>query len=284
MSNIVPIQAGGKLAGIIPQTFEDVQRVAKCIAASGLAPQGLKSEAAITVALMHGMELGLPPMASLQKIAVINGRPSIWGDAIPALLWARGFKIVEKELIASNTVGEVNGWECTVIRPDGTEVKRKFTRKDAKDAGLLGKSGPWKQYEKRMLQMRARGLAARDGAADVLSGLYLAEEAQDIVEIEPIHLEADQEPQEQISDELEWLSTCEAFAPHDERPNANQWKTDGGNDTWAELTGQIHECASRDQLRHIIVETYVDEIAGLPFGHAKMLTAEYIIPKWEALA
>ena len=31
-----------------------------------------------------------------------------------------------------------------------------------------------------MLQMRARGFAARDGAADVLSGLYVAEELHDI--------------------------------------------------------------------------------------------------------
>jgi hypothetical protein len=35
---------------------------------------------------------------------------------------------------------------------------------------------PWFRYPDRMLQMRARGLACRDGAADALSGMYLREE------------------------------------------------------------------------------------------------------------
>ena len=41
------------------------------------------------------------------------------------------------------------------------------------------------QYPDRMLQMRARGLACRDGAPDVLSGLYLAEETQEMHDITP---------------------------------------------------------------------------------------------------
>ena len=57
---------------------------------------------------------------------------------------------------------------------------------DAKRAGLLGKKGPWTEYPQRMLQMRARSWALRDGFADVLKGLSVREEAQDIPEtIEP---------------------------------------------------------------------------------------------------
>lgn len=54
-----------------------------------------------------------------------------------------------------------------------------FSVADAKTAGLWGKQGPWKQFPDRMLQMRARGFAARDGAADVLGGLYLREEVDE---------------------------------------------------------------------------------------------------------
>jgi hypothetical protein len=46
---------------------------------------------------------------------------------------------------------------------------------DAKLARLWGKSGPWQQYPKRMLQMRAR-VAFRDLFADALGGHYIAEE------------------------------------------------------------------------------------------------------------
>ena len=51
---------------------------------------------------------------------------------------------------------------------------------DAKRAGLYGKQGPWQQYPKRMLQMRARAWALRDVFPDVLRGVHVAEEAQDL--------------------------------------------------------------------------------------------------------
>jgi hypothetical protein len=55
----------------------------------------------------------------------------------------------------------------------------RFSVADAKKAGLWGKVGPWTQYPKRMLQLRARGFALRDAFPDVLKGLVTAEEAQD---------------------------------------------------------------------------------------------------------
>lgn len=169
-TNIVPLRTGGQISAIVPTNIEEVFRLAKAISLSGLAPNGMKEPEQITVALLHGMELGLPPMTAVQKIAVINGRPTLWGDAVPALLYARGFKL--KEWM------EVDTAHCRVTRPDGTEVERTFSRKDAEQAGLWGKAGPWKQYPARMMQMRARGFAARDGAADVLSGLYIREEIE----------------------------------------------------------------------------------------------------------
>ncbi len=170
-SNVVKLQTGGAIAPIVPTSIEEVFRLATAIAKSGLAPRDMNKPEQITIAIMHGMEIGLPPMQAVQKIAVINGRPTLWGDALPALLWARGFKLDED-------VSE-DGARCKITRPDGTEVVRTFTKADAEKAGLWSKSGPWKQYPSRMMQMRARGYAARDGAADVLSGLYLAEEMQD---------------------------------------------------------------------------------------------------------
>lgn len=160
--------AGRKVTAIIPTSIEETFRLATAISKSGLAPSTLKSAEAIMVAIMHGAELGLPPMMSINKIAVVNGRPTLWGDAVPALLWSRGFKIDES--IADGVAS------CTVTRPDGHKITRTFSETDARKAGLFGKAGPWSQYPSRMLAMRARGLAARDGAADALSGLYLQEE------------------------------------------------------------------------------------------------------------
>lgn len=173
---VVPLRAGGRVTAIVPQTVEEVFRIAKAIAASGLAPNGMKTAEQITIAIMHGAEIGLPPMQAVQRIAVVNGRPTIWGDAVPALLLSRGFRIEE----SMDGVDDARGATCRVIRPDGSKIERRFSIGDAKQAGLWGKVGPWKQYPDRMLQMRARGYAARDGAADVLAGLYLNEEVSDI--------------------------------------------------------------------------------------------------------
>lgn len=171
-ANVVALKAGGSIAGIVPQSFEDVYRIARCISESGLAPAGMRTPEQVTVAILTGLEIGLPPMFAIQKIAVINGRPSVWGDAIPALLWARGFKLREW----AEGSGEAAIAHCEVARPDGEKIVRSFDVAKARKAGLWGKTGPWSQHPERMLQMRARGLACRDGAADVLSGLYLREE------------------------------------------------------------------------------------------------------------
>jgi hypothetical protein len=73
----------------------------------------------------------------------------------------------------------------------------KFSVADAKKAGLWGKSGPWTQYPKRMLQLRARGFALRDAFPDVLKGLVTAEEAQDYPQAEPAREPAMIRPQGQ---------------------------------------------------------------------------------------
>lgn len=175
MSNIVPLKTGGAIVGIVPQTIEEVFRVATAVAKSGLAPPTMNSAEKLTVAIMHGLEVGLPPMQAIQRIAVVNGRPTIWGDAIPALLQSRGFRLQE----TMTGEGDARTAICRVIRPDGSTNEAQFSVADAKQAGLWGKVGPWKSYPDRMLKMRARGYAARDGAADALSGLYVTEEVQD---------------------------------------------------------------------------------------------------------
>jgi hypothetical protein len=168
--NVPALVSGRKATGIIPTSIEEVFRLATAVSKSGMAPRGMDKAEQLTVAIMHGLELGLSPMMAIQNIAVVNSRPTLWGSAVPALLWARGFKIEET---VSDGVAT-----CTVTRPTGEKITRTFSEQDARKAGLWGKAGPWTQYPSRMLQMRARGLAARDGAADALSGLYLQEEIE----------------------------------------------------------------------------------------------------------
>lgn len=167
----------GLIAAMTPTNIEEAFRLAKALSQSGeMIPKHFQGKPeAVMAAILQGASVGLPPMQALQYIAVINGRPSVWGDALPALVMAAGhFVDVEME-----GQGKDRAAVATLTRKDGKKVVRRFSMSDADRAGLLGKPGPWKQYPERMLAMRARGFAVRDGAPDALVGLAIAEEVQD---------------------------------------------------------------------------------------------------------
>ena len=162
--------------GIVPQNFEDCYRLGQLLAKSGMVPKDYAGNPeACTVAIMQGLEVGMSPMAAIQSIAVINGRPNLWGDGMLAVVEASGQLEWKKEEDDGATA------TCTVKRRGKADpISRKFSIEDSKKAGLLGKSGPWSSYPQRMRQMRARAWALRDEFSDVLKGFGSAEEAQDI--------------------------------------------------------------------------------------------------------
>ncbi len=166
------IVAGGSVAALVPQSLDEAFRVSQAIAASGLAPRGLEKPEQIMVAIMAGAELGFAPFQSLQSFAVVNGRPTLWGDGLVAVVRRNGCTIREWH--------EDDTAFCEVKRPDtGETILRSFSQADAAKAGLAGKTGPWQQYPQRMRAMRARAWAVRDGCADMLRGFQVAEEVQD---------------------------------------------------------------------------------------------------------
>lgn len=166
--------AGSRPRGIVPTDIEQVWRLAVIISKSGMAPKDFDTQEKITVALMHGLEVGLPPMMALQRIAVINNRACVWGDAVPALALATGQVEDWEERIDGE--GDLMVATCRVKRKGiRSPAQRSFSVEDAKKARLWGKAGPWQQYPRRMLAMRAR-VAFRDLFADALGGLYIAEE------------------------------------------------------------------------------------------------------------
>jgi hypothetical protein len=172
------MQPGGAMAALVPQSLDDAFRLAKALAMSGdMVPKHFQAKPEmIMAAILRGMEIGLAPMQALSNIAVINGRASVWGDALPALLQRAGHDIDSR----IDGTGDDMVATATLTRGDtGKTITRTFSVADAKKAALWGKAGPWQAYPTRMLQLRARSFAARDGAADALMGLQVAEEVQD---------------------------------------------------------------------------------------------------------
>jgi hypothetical protein len=155
--------------------FNELVQFAQMAAKSRLVPQEYRGQPeSVMLAVQLGSELGLSPMQAIQNIAVIGSRPTVWGDAMLALVLAHPDC---EDVVESDDNGTA---VCTVKRRGRAPIVRRFSVTDAKLAQLWGKSGPWTTYPQRMLQMRARGFALRDAFPDVLKGLITAEEARDI--------------------------------------------------------------------------------------------------------
>ncbi|MCS4292693.1 hypothetical protein M2375_000899 [Comamonas sp. BIGb0152] len=158
-----------------PQTFEQALTFAQYLSDSNMVPKDFQGKPAnCLIAMQWGTELGMKPLQAIQNIAVINGRPALWGDAVIALVLASP--------VCDYVTEEDDGTTatCRVRRKGGEEQIRSFSTEDARMAGLAGKQGPWTQYPKRMRQLRARAFALRDVFPDVLRGMAVAEELQDM--------------------------------------------------------------------------------------------------------
>ncbi len=172
------------IRGLQPKTLGEMLEVCRLLADSQMVPKDFqKNPGNVLVAVQMGAEVGLGAMQAIQNIAVINGRPSIWGDAMKAIVLAHPdcLGIVEMD---EKAIGEAGYAVCTIKRRGAEPYSATFTKEDAEKAGLWTKAGPWQDYPNRMLKMRARSFACRDVFPDALRGLAVAEEQQDVVEVQ----------------------------------------------------------------------------------------------------
>ncbi len=180
---------GNALSPIIPRTVEEVGRLADAVIAAGMVPNsyngtdkaGTKSK--LMIGIMKGLEVGFGPITALSHICIINNRPSLYGEAAIALC-ERGGAV---EWVTHGWDGEEgkDDWSAYYeIKRRGQELpfRATFSVKDAKRAHLWAnpKRTPWIEYPQRMLLARARAFALREGFADYLMGLSIAEEAEDL--------------------------------------------------------------------------------------------------------
>jgi len=174
-----------RLAAFTPTNLTEAVALAKLIAGSDLAPKDYRGKPGnVLIAMQLGAELGVAPMQAIQNVAVINGRPSVWGDLALALVQAHPDYEAHKEWMDGS--GDLRRAIFQIKRRGQEWHQSTFSVQDAKTAKLWGKRGyngqdtPWITNPDRMLQMRARGFGLRDKFADALKGLKLAEEAMDL--------------------------------------------------------------------------------------------------------
>ena len=136
---------------------------------SGLTTCRRPPEAILALALM-GREMGVPIMAALSGIHMIQGQPS-FSVHLTASLLARG-GVRWKEVERSDTRAAVE-----FTRPGWEPLTSEFTWPEAERAGLITKDN-WRHYPKSMLWARAFQDGARRIGPDLLAGFgaYTADE------------------------------------------------------------------------------------------------------------
>lgn len=169
--------------GLVLRTYDDLWKFSSAIFKSkDLCPKHLTSAESVLVAIQMGFELGLKPMQSIQNIAVINGIPSIFGDAAKALVLSSGTCELFEEYYEGEPYQDNYTAVCITKRKGARkEHVEKFSVKQAKLARLWQKAGTWQTYPDRMLKFRARGFNLRDNFTDILKGFKTVEEVTDYV-------------------------------------------------------------------------------------------------------
>lgn len=183
---------------MLPSVFEQALKQAKAIVDSGMVPKGyarkhctdngINAEAQVVIALQYGAQIGLVGLVALQSIVVVNGTPTIMGDAAKALIrsssvceyWKESYEGGEPKL----DNGDWNPEFKHVIktkRVGSDEVVKTFSIGDAIAAGLINKD-MYKKWPKRMIMYRNTGFTARDEYSDVMKGLKTKEEVEDYPE------------------------------------------------------------------------------------------------------
>lgn len=190
---------------IMPRSIEEASRYAQGLIQAGLVPNSFRKDgkwdgainpSLVMMGVLKSLEIEVPPQTGLAGMYPVNNRFSVYGDLAAALVQRTG--AVKKQ----TTVWLGGGFDEDLPLPSwpddfGCEVRYwrvgqdepyigRYTVRDAKRAGLWNapKRDPWLKYPKRMLFNRARAFALRDGFADGLHGLSIAEEVIDALPVE----------------------------------------------------------------------------------------------------
>lgn len=186
----VQVHAHSDIQAIAVRNMDEAWKMACAFHAAGMVPRSLEgkndaeTKAKVMLAICKGSEVGYAPVTAVSTIMIINNKACIYGDGATALVQNSGkVEWIKTEIVSKGDTGKWGeGYKVTVSlkRKDQQEPYiRSFSFEDAKRARLHGKVGPWTDYPERQCYWRAASWAYRDGCADALMGLAVAEEVQD---------------------------------------------------------------------------------------------------------
>lgn len=175
--------------------FELVQREAKALASSGLVPKSYENNMAnCLLAINVARRLQCDPLTVMQNLDVIHGRPSWRAQFLVASFNGSG----RYASIKYRFDGEKDDYGCTAYTTElatGEKIEGpKVTWKMVKAEGWLDKSGSkWKTMPDLMFRYRAAAFLVRTTAPEISMGFHTREEADDIIDVQPVKVQTVQQ-------------------------------------------------------------------------------------------
>ena len=157
------------LATVRPDEYQIIRDQAQSLVKTGFLPTAIKTPEQALAIILTGRELGIPAMAALNTINVIQGKPTVSPQLMLALIERSG----QLEDIKVDVTDK--GASVTMKRKGRTAHTETFGQTEAQAMGLLGKDN-YKKQAGVMYKWRAVAACARTVFPDVILGLYTPEE------------------------------------------------------------------------------------------------------------
>lgn len=175
-----------KPSGGFIESFRESYKLASVFAKSSLVPQqyqGKTEDCAIAVDMAERM--GVTPLMVMQNLYVVKGKPSWSGQACMSFIKA---KYGEAMPVYTGERGtDSRGCFIKVITPEGEVIEgAEVTMKMAKAEGWLSKPGSkWQTMPELMLAYRAAAFFARVYCPEILMGVQVEGEVEDMERPQP---------------------------------------------------------------------------------------------------
>ena len=166
-------------------TFNLAYQMAKGLSQSTLVPQQFQNNAAnCLIALEQSNRLNISPMAVMQNLYIVQGKPSFSSSFIIGLINASGKYDMELQFDEEEKDGKPYACTCWTEK-DGRKVTGiKITMDMAEKEGWSKKNGSkWVTIPQVMLRYRAASFFARMNCPELSIGLYSKEELDDFAPI-----------------------------------------------------------------------------------------------------
>ena len=166
--------------------FENAQRMAKVLSESSIVPENYKGKIAeCVIALDMANRIGANPLAVMQNLYIVHGRPAWSSQFLISCVNASG-KFSPLRYLSTGERGQ-DSWGIVAWAQDRSGERLEspeVTMGMAKAEGWVSKNGSkWKTMPDLMLRYRAATLFARLFAPELTMGLHTEEE---IIDIAPV--------------------------------------------------------------------------------------------------